>query len=383
MGRTKGSKNKPKEATQATLEQPDKVSPVEKPKRSPGAKKTAKKGDVEAPSAAPAATHDSSTQHRNLVIMDAETGEIVGPDKSLDLNAPNGTRYSHSFIQNLCNCTASGWYRRTKAPARKVFALERGSVAHVLIEDWEKFNKDPLENFDNVWRQYILDNKDKMSPEDQEKIEKGYEDTKRMLSEFVDENKDIRDEIRPEDVEVPFEIEVTLNVGGDKQIKRTVVGKIDLIRWLDRKNVKYTLIDHKTSVSAPGLEELARNTQFAIYALAAEKLYGKPPAAMYFYHLAGTHMCSERFSSVKHPREIGKRVPNCEINYAVKVPRKTPEQTQNLLDTYYAPAILRWEAQSIGKDGLADPKNRCVRCEYKEFCDTVTAKDLPVPIFVR
>lgn len=379
MGRRPGSKNKPK-VTHAELAAANEAAQKEyREKKTRRPKKVEEKPQLQESST----LTQSSTQHRNLVIMDAATGEIVGPDKSIDLDAPNGTRYSHSFVQNLCNCTLSGYFRRTKAPARKVYALERGSVAHILIEEWEKYGTNPLEKFDDTWRAYILDNAEKMSPEDQKKIEKGYEETRRMLVEFVDENKDIRGDIRPEDVEVPFEIEVTLNVGGGKQIKRTIVGKMDFIRWLDRQNVRYNLIDHKTSASVPGDEELKRLVQFSIYQLAAEKLYGKPPAAMYFYHLAGTHMCDDKFSSVKHPRELGKRLPNCEINYAVKVPRKTPEQIQDILDTYYAPAILRWEAQSIGKDGLADPKNRCIRCEYKEHCDTVTAKDLPVPIFVR
>lgn len=415
MGRRPGSKNKPKQALEAP-QNLSKVSEVkEAPKRAQKAKEGAKKPTGAAPKVArqkalSISTHngDISTPERvssdsgvavipgadkdykelsvyetgtsNRAIIDLATGQILGA--AFDITAPSTTKYSHSFIQTLAKCTAAGYFRKSHAKALKVFALERGSCVHSLIEEWEKHGKDPVAGLPEAWRHYILDNAEGMSEDDRAKIEKEYRPTEQMLSEFVHENQDIRSKIRQEDVEVPFEIEVTLNIG-DKQIKRIVVGKIDLIIWLDKERTKYNLIDHKTTATVPGDEEIALDTQFSVYQLAAEKLFGKPPLAMFYYHLKGTHMCSDRFSSVAHPREVGKRVDGCEIGYAKKVPKKTPDQIQSLLDTYYAPSIIRWEAQSIGKDGLADPKNRCVRCEYRDTCSKTTAKDLPVPVFVR
>lgn len=385
MGRRPGSKNKPKEAPQAVSGQPDKVSPIEKPKRSPGAKKAAKNGTVAAPSTASAATQESSTQHRNLVIMDASTGEIQG--EAPDFRAIPDTMYSHSFVKDIHACTAKAYFRKTHAPARKVFALERGTVAHTLIEGWEKEGEDPVAGLPDAWKHYILDCKDQFSPEDQEKIEKGFTDTQRMLAEFVFENADVRHRIRPEDVEVPFKILVTINTSVGP-IRRWLVGKIDLVLW-NEDRTSFNIIDWKTSAKAPHASELEIGVQFATYQIACKELYGQEPRTMTYYLLAGEHICRDskgasiRFSSNAHPRELGKRVPGCEVNYAIRVSRKSPEQLQALLDDYYSAAIYKWELGIVGKDGKHDPRSLCSMCQYKDFCDSFSVKNLPAPVFVK
>ncbi len=346
-----------------------------KPSKKPKVTSSIKKGDKGPPRALDGQTEVSL---KPKLSVDIETGDIL-PDIAFDPFKPSTIKYSHSFIRALAECSFKGYLRKTHAPAAKAFALERGSCAHKLIEDYEITKKDPMESFDEQWGLFVLDNKEKMTPEDQEKIDKGYEDTQRMIREFVDENKDLVANIRPEDVEVSFEIEVEINVGG-KIAKRTVVGKIDLVLW-NKDRTEYIIIDHKTTASAPGEEELEREMQFCIYQEAGERLFGKPPKKMLYYYLNGQHLCSERFSSVKHPRELGKRTPNCQINYAIDVPLKTKEQFQNMIQNYYWPQMIKWESSMIGKEGAADPKNNCVRCEFKKHCDTVT--QMPTPTFLR
>lgn len=376
MPRPKGSKNKPK--PEAPLN-PYEVSEVkEKPKRSPRAIKQPSTGIVEKDKAEiSAATEAPPNPPSQRVIIDLTSGQVLGPDRSLDLSQPVAHHYSHSFVKQIATCTAQAYFRRSQAPARPSFALRRGTVVHELIEALEKDGKDPLAGLPEKWAQHILEVKAEMSPEDQGKVEKGYSETVQILEEFLDENADLiaSGRIKPEDVEVAFELELTFDVGGFKFTRR-VVGKIDLVLWSrDRKS--YIVLDYKTTRSAPGDDELARDTQFQIYALAATKIYGFAPKECIFYHLPGTHLCNERFSSKAHPRPLKERKDGCQVNYAISIKPKTEDEVHDLLNAYYGGNILKWELGIISKDGLADSKGKCSWCEYREHCDTV--RSFPPP----
>jgi hypothetical protein len=315
------------------------------------------------------------------VVIDAVSGEILGPDKSLDLETIPETKYSHSFLKTIGQCTAAAYFRRSKAPSKAVFAMEQGSAAHHLIEIYEKEHKDPLKHLAEAWQRFIVANRDNMTPKDQEQADKGPGLLEQIMTEFVYENEEILDRIRPEDVEVPFTILVTINTAKGP-MKRYVTGKIDLVLW-NRERTEYEIIDWKSSSKAPSKDELTQEPQFFIYAKAATELYGFPPVRMSFYLLRGEHLCSERFSSKAHPRlPIKSRLKTCEINYAFEVPVPNEEQIQSMLDTYYGSQIWKWESGIIGRDGKADYRNRCERCQYKEACDNFKGP-FEAPVFVR
>ncbi len=392
MGRPKGSKNAPKGTSELPgqeniLRPQDATSEVAVTsttrKRRSGpqkAKEVAKKAIPEAPDTAAAATPvvDAPAQ-RDLVVMDVQTGEIVGRDKSLNLDVSARAYYSHSFLRGYASCSARTYFRTIKAPARKSFALERGSCAHELIERFAKEGRDPVANFPEAWERFITANLPEMSEADQEKAPREYEVTKLMLEEFVIENNELfQKRVRPEDAEVEFNVPVVMTVG-NKQFTRNFFGKIDLILW-NSDRTRYRIIDYKTSASSPGDEALSLDTQFALYQYAATQKLGLPPSAMDFYLLKGQHVCDERFSSAKHPRDPLRRLPNCQVNYALKVPIKTDEEIQDLFNLYYANLILKYEAGFFSRDGRSDPKNQCGRCEYLQHC--LQTRSFPTPVII-
>jgi ATP-dependent exoDNAse (exonuclease V) beta subunit len=367
VGRTKGSKNKPKVALQASENQSGILEVKKESKRAPRPLSGAGNDTPEAPVMAKV---DFSRQR---AIIDLTTGQIIGPDKSVDLSQPVKHHYSHSFIKQLASCTAQAYFRKTNAPTRPSFALRRGTVVHELIEDYEKEKKDPLAGLPEKWAANILEVKDQMSPEDQIKADKGYAETTQILEEFIAENAKLvsSGRIKPEDVEVPFELNLTFNVGG-LIFTRRVVGKIDLVLF-NSDRTSYIVLDFKTTRQAPSPDDLARDTQFQIYALAATRIYGFPPKECIYYHLPGTHLCKERFSEKAHPRPLKERKPGCEVNYAIGIKPKTEEEVLDLLNTYYGGNILKWELGIVSKDGLADFKGKCGWCEYREICDLTTS----------
>ncbi len=399
MARPKGSKNKPKQPLQSTLEQSNEVYPSEKPKRAQKGLKRAKKGIVEgsfAPSAAtekeplPPTANPAPKQgvidSPNRAIIDLNTGQILGPDKSLDLSISAIPHYSHSFIRSVATCSAQAYFKKANAPQVKSFALERGSCVHNLLEAFAKEGKDPVAGLPDMWKLFIVDHLEEMTEADQEKATKEYESTKEMLEEFVHENATFfHEHIRPEDVEVEFNLDVPLRLG-DKTFTRKFNGKIDLIVWNNDRTEIRRIIDYKTSASAPSSNELALDSQFALYFWAVQQMFGLKARGMDYYLLRGQHLCRDeagrsiRFSAKAHPRALTERKPNCEVTYAIRVPTKTDDEVEELFNAYYAPLVVKYEAGIISKEGRADPRNRCNFCTFATHCSTV--KEFPVPRIV-
>lgn len=327
-------------------------------------------------------TSPSESTQQDLVLLNPVTGEIVGPAKVLDLSKSLIPHYSHSFLKTVAQCSAQAYFKKGHFPQRKSFALERGSCVHHLLELFAKEGKDPVKGLPEAWRFYIADHVAEMNEADQEKAAKEYDNTKRMLEEFVYENKQLfKERVRPEDIEVEFNLDVPLRLG-DKTFTRRFNGKIDLVLWSEDRT-KYRIIDYKTSASAPGANELALDAQFALYFWAGEQLYGKKASALDYYLLNGVHICHDeegksiRFSSKSHPREIGQRKSGCEITYALKVPKKSDEEIEELFNAYYAPLVVKYESGIVGKEGRADVRNRCNLCTFSDYCATV--REFPAP----
>lgn len=386
MGRIKGSKNRLKGALndlkEAIQNPPETV--IKESKRAPRAKKAAKRSSEPRLGAALKALLPAEelpkTPHQRVVI-DLTTGEILGPDKSLDLSIIPDTKYSHSFISTVATCTAQAYFRKSHAKSQKQYPMEKGSCIHAVIEGWLKEGKDPLTHLPDAWQHWVTDQLDNMSEKHQEDAKAGYAGAYQMLEEFVMENNSLLRQIRPEDVEVNFDLLITINTSLGP-IQRNVTGKIDLVLW-DEKRQSYGVLDWKSGITVPSKDERKRNVQFAIYQKAAAHLYGKPASFMEFYVLPGLHLCDERFSSKKHPRPLLERTEGCKgLQYAFRVPIRGDEEIQEMIDLYYANQIIKWEAGIIGKDGMHDVKNNCLRCMYREACDE-WKKPFPAPVFVR
>lgn len=189
-------------------------------------------------------TPPSESTQQDLVLLNPVTGEIVGPAKVLDLSKSLIPHYSHSFLKMVAQCSAQAYFKKGHFPQRKSFALERGSCVHHLLELFAKEGKDPVAGLPDAWRLYITDHVAEMNEDDQEKAAKEYDNTKRMLEEFVYENKQLfKERVRPEDIEVEFNLDIPLRLG-DKTFTRKFNGKIDLVLWSEDRT-KYRIIDYK------------------------------------------------------------------------------------------------------------------------------------------
>jgi hypothetical protein len=314
-------------------------------------------------------------------VVDPKTGEILDHHPAeLVLRDDTEGYYSHSTIKSLASCSAAVYYRKSGIKMVPAYALERGSAAHAALEVYQKTGDSgkAMKCFEDNWKLLVLDNEKLMKKSDQDKVRLGYEETKRMIEEFIIENKDVivgSPELNKAEVE--FSIIVNINVPGGS-IKRRIFGKMDWIKFSDDKKT-YTILDYKTSGQAPPDSELDRDTQFAIYQLAGTELYGFPPDKMVFYYLKGQHMCGGKFTK-EHPRPTtAKGMEKC-LQFAFDIPIKTPEQIQAMIDTYYGPTIFAHEIGLITKN-LSDARKCVSMCGYKDYCDTV--KSLPAPRFVR
>jgi len=87
-----------------------------------------------------------------------------------------------------------------------------------------------------------------------------YDEAKAILKVFLDEQVKSKTEIV--DIERWFEISI-----GDIRLR----GRIDRI---DREGSSYTVVDYKTSKKAPSLNELKKDMQLLVYALAVKDMYG-------------------------------------------------------------------------------------------------------------
>jgi hypothetical protein len=318
---------------------------------------------------------------RLVQTIDAATGEVLDHHPAeLVLKDEVEGYYSHSTIKSLASCSAAVYYRKSGIKMVPAYPLERGSTAHAALETYQKTGDadKAMKVFEENWKLLVLDNAANMKPSDQDKIRLGYEETKRMITEFIIENKDvIVGSPKLNKAEVEFSIIVNINVPGGS-IKRRIFGKMDWVKFTaDGKH--YEILDYKTSGQAPPDNELDRDTQFAIYQLAGTELYGFPPDKMVFYYLKGQHIHGGKFTK-EHPRPTdAKGMAKC-LQFAFDIPVKTPEQIQAMIDTYYGPTIFAHEIGLITKN-LSDARKCVSMCGYKDYCDSV--KTLPAPRFIR
>jgi len=302
--------------------------------------------------------------------VDAASGEIVDNPAVLILRDDTERYYTHSFVKQIAGCSAQALFKKQGAPTRPAFALERGSAVHTAIERYVKEGKDPIETFNGEWELNVLGKAKDMSEKDQQKIDFGYRETKLMIEDFVIENDPLIKAGRTES-EIEFSLVITIQTE-QGSFKRRIYGKIDWIVWNDTRTA-YQIHDFKSGATAPNDEELDRDTQFAIYQAAMTEKYGYPPDLMYWYHLKGKNLSGKQWSKA-NPRDLG------QMQYAFDVTVKTNDELQMMFDTYYGPAIIKWEA-GIYEKNLSDPRKCVSMCSFLPYCNTV--KQLPLPKFVK
>ena len=180
---------------------------------------------------------------KQVVTIDLISGEVVDNPAELILKDQTDTYYSHSFVKSVSQCSAAAYFRKTGAPKKLAFALERGSVAHAVIEEYIKHGTPVEPYFEFLWQRDIIDKKDRFLAKEVEKINQyEYFVTLRMCTEFVEENTELIAEGNTES-EVEFSVVLELPVG-DTFIKRRIFGKIDWIVW-NAAHTKYHIFDFK------------------------------------------------------------------------------------------------------------------------------------------
>jgi len=327
----------------------------------------------------------NAPSERRLAVVDLDSGDVIGAyDSALLIRDDLSIKYSHSRIRTYNSCSAQSHFRNINAPQQPRFALVRGSIAHLAIELAVTKGADPFKVLADEWKVQFLDRLSEYSEKDQRNIAKEYGATEKMLRLFMEENSRWFSRSRPEDSEVEFDFEFDFEVGGRK-FKRRLGGFIDQILW-DKDRENYRILDYKSSAKAPPDEELALDSQFALYEAAATRLYGKPPDSIYYYLLRGELNCEHREGGYtcggtdKHKHgaacEKHSHIARC-YNFSFKIPLKGPEGVQRILNTYHGPNILGMEAGVYAKQ--RHDLRMCGGCVYERVC--LQTDEMPLPKF--
>ena len=150
-----------------------------------------------------------------------------------------------------------------KIPEKPRYYFDFGSSLHSIAEQLTRMQKDGKtinEDFADELLAKFWDPKGYKSKIDEKR---DYDEAKAILKVFLDEQAKSKTEIV--DIERWFETSI-----GDIKLR----GRIDRI---DKDGSGYTVVDYKTSKKASSLNELKKDMQLLVYALAVKGMYGTGP----------------------------------------------------------------------------------------------------------
>ncbi len=253
-------------------------------------------------------------------------------DKSL-LASPSPqpvTYLTYSMIQTFQECPMHFKARYILGlPTPPSAALSFGTSLHAALRDFYRLDrgkKKPEEFLMELYQNNWLD--EGYADKQHEKLT--FEKGKRFLRAFLDEKENLI--IKPLAIEQPFRFRLG---------SLTVAGKIDRVDAKDEERIE--IIDYKTGASVPGQEEVDRDLQLAIYALAATQVPDKPFA--------------------KKPEEVQLSLYYFETDEKLRTnkTREQLEQTKKIL--------LDWAQKISESDFSCNKTERCRRCEYRLLCE--------------
>ncbi|MGA2680182.1 MAG: ATP-dependent DNA helicase [Candidatus Bathyarchaeia archaeon] len=206
--------------------------------------------------------------------LDVKT-ELIGKIKEPDYRAleqreeePVTVAENHVFsvsqFVGYKKCPRLYQYRHVmKIPEKPRYYFDFGSSLHSIAEQLTRLQKDGKAINEDVAFELLSKFWDPKGYKSKLDERRDYKDAKVILRVFLKEQAQSKTEIV--DIERWFETSI-----GDIQLR----GRIDRI---DREGSSYTVVDYKTSKKAPSLNELKKDMQLLVYALAVKEMYGGGP----------------------------------------------------------------------------------------------------------
>ncbi len=240
------------------------------------------------------------------------------------------TYLTYSMIQTFEQCPMHFKARYILGlPTPPSAALSFGTSLHATLRDFYRFDKGkkkPEEFLMELYQNNWLD--EGYADKQHEKLT--FKKGQRFLRAFLKEKENLT--VKPVAIEQPFRF----RLGG-----LTVAGKIDRVDPKDGGKIE--IIDYKTGASVPEQEQVNKDLQLSIYALAATLVTDKPFA--------------------KKPEEVSMSLYYFETGEKLKT-QKTKEQLEETKKE-----LLEWQKKISESDFSCKKSDRCKNCEYKLICE--------------
>ncbi len=172
--------------------------------------------------------------------------------------------FSVSQFVGYKKCPRLYQYRHVmKIPEKPRYYFDFGSSLHSIAEQLTRMQKDGKNINENVAGELLAKFWDPKGYKSKIDEQRDYAEAKAILKVFLEEQAESKTEIV--DIERWFETSI-----GDIKLR----GRIDRI---DKEGSSYTVVDYKTSKKASSLNELKKDLQLLVYALAVQDIYGTGP----------------------------------------------------------------------------------------------------------
>jgi DNA helicase-2/ATP-dependent DNA helicase PcrA len=275
----------------------------------------------------------AKSANKDLDIKADLIGKIEEPDYSKlekvveePITVPEDHVFSVSQFVGYKKCPRLYQYRHVmKIPEKPRYYFDFGSSLHSIAEQLTSMQKDGKTINEVVAEELLAKFWDPKGYKSKIDEKRDYNEAKAILKVFLEEQTQSKTEIV--DIERWFETSI-----GDIRLR----GRIDRI---DKDGLGYTVVDYKTSKKAPSLNELKKDMQLLVYALAVKEIY--PDG---------------------HPLKVG----NWFLRSNEKVFFEPENQAIEAMQTEIAEMATKIKAAAF------EPKKgswECTQCDYHCLCD--------------
>ena len=213
----------------------------------------------------------AKSTNKNLNVKIELIGKIKEPDYSIleqtdekPVTVPENHVFSVSQFVGYKKCPRLYQYRHVmKIPEKPRYYFDFGSSLHSIAEQLTRMQKDGKDINEIVAEELLAKFWDPKGYKSKIDEKRDYDEAKAILKVFLEEQAKSKSEIV--DIERWFETSI-----GDIKLR----GRIDRI---DKDGSSYTVVDYKTSKKASSLNELKKDMQLLVYALAVKGMYGTGP----------------------------------------------------------------------------------------------------------
>jgi DNA helicase-2/ATP-dependent DNA helicase PcrA len=213
----------------------------------------------------------AKSTNKNLDIKNDLIGKIKEPDYSTlqqveeaPVTVPENHVFSVSQFVGYKKCPRLYQYRHVmKIPEKPRYYFDFGSSLHNIAEQLTRMQKDGKTINETVAEELLTKFWDPKGYKSKIDEKRDYDEAKAILKVFLNEQAKSKTEIV--DIERWFETSI-----GEVKLR----GRIDRI---DKDGSSYTVVDYKTSKKTSSLNELKKDIQLLVYALAVKQIYGSGP----------------------------------------------------------------------------------------------------------